>query len=66
MTDSPPDRRPMRARCGGCGHQWVAAWLPMECGRFVKVIQGLHCPSCGTDAKQIFLASDEALEEARS
>lgn len=47
-------RTEFRVHCGGCGHEWVAAWLPMGLDTFAKVLKRAACPSCGADAKRIF------------
>lgn len=48
------DRTPMDVKCK-CGHQWVAAWLPMEMAKAAKLLQHICCPMCGADSRGIFL-----------
>lgn len=53
---APEGKSPMNVKCGKCNHVWTAAWLPMEMRKVAKVIGKLHCPACGNDAKDIYLA----------
>lgn len=39
--------------CAKCSHEWVAAYLPMEIGTFVKVAKAATCPKCGASGKSI-------------
>lgn len=29
-----------------CGHEWIAAYLPMSVDTFVKTTKGARCPKC--------------------
>lgn len=43
----------LRVRCGDCGHRWVAAYIPMEMGKFVRLLSKVCCPKCAAPLKRI-------------
>jgi hypothetical protein len=45
----------MRAICSVdvCRHSWVVAYLPMDMGKFAKLLKGAACPMCGDDKPNI-------------
>lgn len=49
------ERQEQWARCGACNHTWHLCTLPMEMGKFGKLVKHAHCPACGQDSKRIFL-----------
>jgi hypothetical protein len=40
-------RTPVYLHCRPCDHQWIAAWLPMEMGKFARLMKKATCPMCG-------------------
>jgi len=40
--------------CGSCGHEWIAAYLPMDASKFAKVLARQACAKCG-ETKKIFM-----------
>jgi hypothetical protein len=51
MRVAQKDKQPVHVHCGmrvgGCGHEWIAAYLPMEARRFAKMMTMARCPMCG-------------------
>lgn len=45
----------MWVRCGGCDHQWVALYMPMEMAKAGKIMERLICPKCAQDTDGIFM-----------
>jgi hypothetical protein len=43
----PADKKPFWLTCAECGHNRVAAYIPMEVKLFVKVTARSPCPACG-------------------
>lgn len=41
------ERTPVYLRCARDDHQWIAAWLPMELGKFARLLKKATCPMCG-------------------
>lgn len=61
------DKKPFWLECVGCAHTWIAAYLPMEVSRFVRLTKGASCPMCGTDKPIIAKQNDGgALREEAS
>lgn len=56
------DRQKVHARCGACGHVWHCMTLPMEGGKFARLMKRIFCPDCGTGPKNLFLADQPNLE----
>ena len=56
-------RNEMNLRCGKCGYVWVGCYLPMEAGKFAKMMRKAMCPSCGADSKNIFCADSSLTQE---
>ena len=44
---------PLIVRCLDCGHQWAALHPPIELFKAAKVLEHVHCPSCGAGPKRI-------------
>jgi len=53
-----PGRNPVRVRCTLCGHVWTAAYVPMEFGKFAKLLGKVACPKCAAGPKLIVMASN--------
>lgn len=51
MNSNAQRKSPQWAFCVACGHAWVVAYLPMEVGRFAKLLKGACCPRCGASSK---------------
>lgn len=49
-------------RCRTCGHEWIAAYLPMLLRSFVKIAKGCACPKCG-EVKEVRCGKAEALRK---
>lgn len=47
------DRRPFLVHCGGCRHEWAAAYLPMSMDKVATILGRVACPSCG-ETKRIY------------
>lgn len=43
-SDPPAGKRPFWAKCGACGHCWVAAYLPMEMAKAASLLGRARCP----------------------
>lgn len=52
MTEN---KRPQWVRCGKCDHEWIGLYLPIEVGELSKIVKGMACPSCASDAKEIYM-----------
>lgn len=50
--------RVLRGRCGGCGHVWVVAYLPMDVVSLAKLARGAACPMCA--GSKVFVATATA------
>jgi len=46
------EKKPFWVHCE-CGHEWIAAYIPMPMERMSRLLKGLRCPMCG--GKDIFL-----------
>ncbi len=45
----------LNGRCGGCGHVFIVAHLPMDMEKAAGLMKRAACPKCG-ETKQIFCA----------
>lgn len=48
------EKKPFMVHCGDCGHEWAAAFFPMEAMAFCNVAlsHGKNCPKCS--GKKVF------------
>lgn len=56
MTEPTEPRQPVSVRCEVCEHKWVAAYLPLEISKYVRIMRGMRCPMCAANAKHIYLS----------
>lgn len=48
-------RQPCYAACGRCGHRWIYAYVPMECGLFLQALKRAMCARCGATSKALLV-----------
>jgi len=46
IKDQP--KEPFIVHCGDCGHEWPAAYLPMEVNKFASITKNARCPVDGS------------------
>lgn len=46
----------LRAKCGGCSHVWIVAYLPMELTKVATLMKNAACPVCA--GKNLYLAQE--------
>lgn len=65
--DSKLKRQPQWGKCLQCLHIWIVIYLPMELGKYARLMAKAFCPACGATAKHITLAKQKngKLLEAR-
>jgi rubredoxin len=59
MSDTEATSNEFWVRCRTCGHEWIAAYLPMTLTTFAKVAGRSICPKCGED-KDVFCGRNAA------
>lgn len=52
-------RQPQWLKCLKCSHVWIGIYLPMELGKYARLMKKAFCPSCGAAAKDITLAKQK-------
>lgn len=51
-------KTPFNGRCGGCGHVWTIAYIPMELTKFSTITKAAKCPMCATGSKNIYFDAE--------
>lgn len=56
---SPSERRPFWPSARAAGICWVAAYLPLEAGKFARLVRRARCPMCAAAGRRVAIARQD-------